>query len=201
MPTRQCKTCEAIKPLTDFPTVGAGHRHICWSCLNPEIRRCSKCGAEKPLLAFARQGRGWRGDCKECRASYTMGWSAANPEKVRTAARAWRAANPERVQLHADRNRPRAKVKRRHRTVEQYGLDLVQYNEMLAAQGGGCAICGSIDKSKALAVDHCHDTGRVRGLLCSTCNTGIGRFSDDPALLIRAARYIQATTELSVDPR
>lgn len=65
---------------------------------------------------------------------------------------------------------------------------------MLAAQGGGCAICGSaaiFDRShKRICVDHDHATGKVRGLLCGCCNLGIGYFKDDPKRIEAAARYL-----------
>jgi hypothetical protein len=65
---------------------------------------------------------------------------------------------------------------------------------MLEAQDYKCAICGVLDVvapgNGALAVDHCHETGRVRGLLCSICNTSLGGFRDDPELLQRAVNYL-----------
>ncbi len=74
----------------------------------------------------------------------------------------------------------------------KYGMTLVDYQNLLESQGGVCAICGS-EKSCAdrpLAVDHCHDTGVVRGLLCSSCNSGLGYFRDDPNRLEAAVRYL-----------
>ena len=77
-----------------------------------------------------------------------------------------------------------------------FGIGLAEYGEMLVAQGGVCAICLKFEKEernekkKALAVDHCHDTGKIRGLLCSACNTGIGKFGDNPDVLRAAADYL-----------
>jgi len=77
-----------------------------------------------------------------------------------------------------------------------FGIGLAEYGDMLVAQNGVCAICRNAekeernDKRKALAVDHDHVTGGIRGLLCSACNTGIGKFGDDPAILRAAADYL-----------
>jgi ribosomal protein S14 len=67
---------------------------------------------------------------------------------------------------------------------------------MFSRQGGLCAICGKPETTKRkgvtfqLAIDHCHDTGRVRGLICRRCNSGLGYFYDDPMLLQRALGYL-----------
>lgn len=55
----------------------------------------------------------------------------------------------------------------------------------------GCEVCGILVPGKSLALDHCHDTGIVRGLLCQTCNTGIGHLKDNPELLRKAAIYLE----------
>jgi hypothetical protein len=78
------------------------------------------------------------------------------------------------------------------------GVDAARYQEMLRKQGGVCAICaqperhrdGLSGKPKDLAVDHDHVTGAVRALLCSACNTAIGLFNDDDALLAKAQTYV-----------
>jgi hypothetical protein len=74
---------------------------------------------------------------------------------------------------------------------KSYGLTIEQYHEMLEAQAGVCAICLGADKAFAhLAVDHCHQSGKVRGLLCNTCNRALGSFQDDPERLKRALLYL-----------
>jgi hypothetical protein len=74
-----------------------------------------------------------------------------------------------------------------------YGLTEDQYNDLLRAQGGTCAICRRNDwpgRHHSPCVDHDHTTGVVRGLLCDSCNQGLGRFGDDPARLRAAADYL-----------
>jgi len=76
-----------------------------------------------------------------------------------------------------------------------YGLTLQDYENLLESQNGKCAICGSTNPGKVdaahLAVDHCHETGKVRGLLCNSCNNGLGRFKDDPVILTNAVTYLE----------
>ena len=75
----------------------------------------------------------------------------------------------------------------------KYGIDLNDYYMILGLQGGGCAICNSVDpgfKRHYFCVDHCHTTGKVRGLLCHSCNLGIGHFKDDLSLIISAQTYL-----------
>lgn len=79
---------------------------------------------------------------------------------------------------------------------DSFGLSLKQYQEMHDRQNGKCAICDQPEtqsrggKVKALAVDHCHTTGRIRGLLCCDCNQGIGKLKDDLIIIRRAADYL-----------
>lgn len=74
-----------------------------------------------------------------------------------------------------------------------YGISLAEYDAMLEKQGGGCAICGkTVDVGgRRLPIDHCHETAKVRGILCSHCNQGIGHFFDSPDLLMQAATYLK----------
>lgn len=92
-------------------------------------------------------------------------------------ARAWRRQNP----LLAKQNELR----------RRFGISLAEYEQMLAEQDGKCAICGQKDEWFSLAVDHCHNTKRIRGLLCSQCNRGIGLFHDKAELLEAAAAYLR----------
>ena len=75
----------------------------------------------------------------------------------------------------------------------QYGITLAAYYQMLANQGGGCAICGRIEEpdGRRLSVDHCHSTGKVRGVLCFACNKGLGLFYDNTDWLRKAVNYLE----------
>jgi hypothetical protein len=75
-----------------------------------------------------------------------------------------------------------------------YGITTAQFDDLLAAQGGKCAICGTSDwpgKGNRPHVDHCHTGGGVRGILCHFCNLGLGNFRDDPERLRRAIEYLE----------
>jgi hypothetical protein len=69
-------------------------------------------------------------------------------------------------------------------------LTFEQYQDMLSAQGGVCALCGGVNPRVRLVVDHCHETGRIRGLLCTGCNVALGRLGDTPESLQRVLAYL-----------
>ena len=91
----------------------------------------------------------------------------------------------------------KAKIKRaanRHNNfshLKAFNLTKEQYLDMLEKQNHVCAICGNKDNNKKLAVDHCHTTGVIRGLLCSACNTSLGKFKDSVELLQNAIQYLK----------
>lgn len=74
-----------------------------------------------------------------------------------------------------------------------YGITLEYYKQILHSQNYRCSICGVHEEElkKSLAVDHCHNTGIIRGLLCKSCNTGIGNFKDDVDIMKKAIEYIE----------
>lgn len=158
--------------------------------------RCSICTDWKALAEYqpSTQVKGC-GTCRPCKYQQKRGYETADREKynaqvkrnrdkrresIREKNREWLASDADRAKGYA---------------LAKYGITLDDYNRMLAEQGGGCAICGSETNKngKALFVDHCHDTGRVRGILCYKCNTGLGSFKDDAGLLEKAFRYLNGS--------
>jgi hypothetical protein len=97
--------------------------------------------------------------------------------KRRATNQKWRERNPDKE----------ATAQRRSHLRRTYGLTPEQYAEMYDEQEGVCAIC---QLREATCIDHDHETGLVRALLCRRCNTGIGQFGDDPDLLVRAVGYL-----------
>ena len=92
-----------------------------------------------------------------------------------------------------------AKNQRNNDLQYNHGINEAQYNQILKSQNSVCAICGQPEttikhnKTQALAVDHNHKMGKVRGLLCHRCNRALGYFNDNPFLLVKAIKYLQLT--------
>ena len=135
-------------------------------------KECSRCGVLKPAGGFyTRVDGSLRGPCREC-------WLAN--------------------QRHPDARAKNAASKRRANLRANYGLDEDEYDAFLNAQEGVCAICARPEQSRhrtgtrfTLSVDHDHNTGAVRGLLCQRCNRAIGLLRDDPELLEAAKAYLE----------
>lgn len=120
-------------------------------------------------------------------------WDMANPEKRRqmrrnnyykniVTQRAWHQKNREKHNLSV----------RRGELMRKFGLTLERYEEMRVAQEGLCAICRQPPSPKRkLCVDHCHDSGVVRGLLCILCNAGIGSLKHNKTILESAISYLK----------
>lgn len=160
--------------------VDPGRRKHLLSDINPEARTaiCKWCGP----VTIASAGKGeWKCNVKKLAdAARRRERIKANPEKTRQVA-----------EYSAEYYQKTRGVSQRITWLKQYGLTIEDYNALLEKQGGVCAICSNVcSTGKRLSVDHDHDTGRVRGLLCSTCNRGIGMLRDDPELIRAALRYL-----------
>lgn len=161
------------------------------------------------------QSRAQRAKNPERQNEATRRWRAANLDKARARdrekARQRRVTDPDGVKARAAgfREKHRGDLARRQREWNAanpekvldgnlrniYGLPLEAYDALHAKQDGVCGICARPGSSRGrdrLNVDHCHDTGRVRGLLCGHCNRGLGHFRDDPGTLGRAMEYLGA---------
>lgn len=114
-------------------------------------------------------------------------WKPTSPSEDRAKyAREWRKRNP----LAAKGSDLK----------KSFGLSVDDYFEMLAAQDDKCAICGTMetgDRNKYFAVDHCHKTKRIRGLLCNHCNRAIGLLKDSPTILRAAVEYLEKARGVS----
>lgn len=106
--------------------------------------------------------------------------------------KAWKLANPEKMRAYTRKSQRRL-------VLQGHGLTFQQYEAMVAAQDGVCAVCRLPETTVVngrvidLAIDHCHTTGVVRGLLCSGCNKALGCAGDDPARLRALAVYLEVS--------
>ena len=134
-----------------------------------------------------------------------------DPEKYRAYQTAYRKGNPERLKgyyrKYADKLRAEGRSRRsptyyRKQNLRKYGLSVEDYIRLLEQQHGVCAICSQPEpqivneKRRNLVVDHNHQTGKVRGLLCTTCNVGLGMMQEDPVRLHSMIRYTEQHNEV-----
>ena len=146
---------------------------------------CRDCG--QPFSYEARSGPPPK-RCYDCQRQKNTqrqkAWREANPERQAAAARKHhekRKANPEYHQYYRDRH------------ILKYGITRADLDAMIAAQDNKCAICGGGRNGTGtrLHIDHCHDSMKVRGLLCSKCNTAIGLLDNSPERAEQLAAYLR----------
>ena len=161
-------------------------------------RICRTCQVEKPESVFSLP---MMRVCKPCTAKTARLWREANPDKARAQYKRYRDANREVCweRTKSWRKRNPEKVAR-GKTVcnlrANYGITLEDYDRFMKSQDGACAICLRLPdpnskKDRRLSVDHCHTTGKVRGLLCNRCNRAIGLFGETEDILLAAAAYLR----------
>ena len=112
--------------------------------------------------------------------------------KVSDAQKRYYLANKEQLNEKQREYHKNNKLKAKNRNLQNnFGLTLDEYNNKLLSQNNVCAICGDFDKDRALAVDHNHNTGQIRGLLCKSCNLILGRIKEDVNTLINMIAYLK----------
>lgn len=122
-------------------------------------------------------------------------WVENNREHIAQSAREWRIKNPEKHKANIKKYRKNNKKKiyeamRTHLLKTKYSITQQEYDEILFKQDHCCAICKKVSINKKLSIDHNHETGKIRGLLCTSCNMGLGYFKDNIQLLMRAINYL-----------
>lgn len=139
------------------------------------MKHCKTCNTTKPLSEFGLLRGKPRHLCKECRKKESKEWYEQNKDRKKELSKQYKH------------------IKKDKDLQNTYGITLEEYNQMLVKQDCSCKICG-ISKEKlkrALCVDHCHTTGKVRGLLCDTCNRSLGLLKDSVDMLRRAVKYLE----------
>ena len=116
-------------------------------------------------------------------------YRARYPEKIKVANKVYRKENQAKIKVYNEMNQEKY---RSYELKRKYNLTIEEYNELFVNQCGKCAICGKHQTKlkMSLAVDHCHETGKIRGLLCSNCNRGIGLLNNDIENLKCAIIYL-----------
>lgn len=151
----------------------------------PLEKACKKCHVVKSIheyYAHKATTDGHSGSCKTCENTATRAYYLKNQEKYREQHRRYYNQNKTTF----------TRLNRESHFRRYFGITVDQYEAMLSAQGGVCAICGGTNRDgRNLAVDHDHATGDIRGLLCGSCNPSLGKMKDSPELLRKAALYIE----------
>lgn len=144
-----------------------------------EGKKCTKCNEIKVSTEFylrknRRDPDSLRSWCKACCNLEDKAAYRKNKDTRKIVQDQWKKRNPLKL--------------RNYKLRQRYGISLEVVDELKEQQHNRCAIC---DRATTLVVDHCHETGNIRGLLCSTCNQGIGLLKDDPEICVNAARYLR----------
>lgn len=193
-----CAQCGRALPASDFhkhSTGRGGRRRACREC-SLERERERRAGRPRPRSTHCLDGdvvdpvSGGKKTCRTCGKWLPIASFGADRSRPSRLAYSCRACTAE---YFREYNLRGGGLKGR---LRKYGLSVDAYKRLRAAQGGRCAICREAvaagGYAKRLCVDHDHDTGAVRGLLCRTCNLGIGFLRDDPGRLRAAIAYLAA---------
>lgn len=139
-----------------------------------KVKRCRICGRELPVSCFYKHRStldGYRGECKECHSKKSKAYYKEHKAEHRV-------------------------VSRRYSMKKPYGMTEDEFNALYESQGGKCAICGKPltkvggAKDQVAHIDHDHETDKVRGILCTKCNVGLGSFKDSLELMDKAKAYL-----------
>ena len=132
------------------------------------MKICNKCKIEKDFSDFHKRSNrpcGYKNICKDC-------------------------------VIENRKLKPRTEYMRNYDLMKSYNITVIEYNVMFELQQSKCGICNKSikdfekSKKKHLCIDHCHTTGKVRGLLCNNCNRGIGLLGDNPEIINNALIYL-----------
>lgn len=143
-----------------------------------DMKVCRKCLIEQPLSEFHVNNRGYNTPCRTCES------------------KRYYAKRESRLKARADyvkRNKEKISIQK-----NRAGASIEEFNALFVAQNGCCKIC-NVHQSKMtrrISVDHCHETGKIRGLLCDKCNVAIGMLKDNISLLESAILYLKKAKEV-----
>ncbi len=149
------------------------------------MKKCGICKRIKDYVDFYRNASrkdGFANKCKDC------------SESIKRDRKGIKKREPSKYPSGIDGVKMRSRALQLKRA---YGITLDEYDTMILSQNGVCSICGKEETvvmrgaRQSLSVDHCHSTNRIRGLLCSKCNRGLGAFGDDIDIMVSAISYLK----------
>jgi hypothetical protein len=206
------------KPVTEFRKRKEGsldgYRGLCKQCMlpkhevDPNIKEkfCPKCQTPKDIQNFDKNRNvkdGLDRWCKKCSTNYKAEWRQKNPGKYKVYAhKHWVKNKDKKNAVHTKWVKEHQEHLKEYGLQRKFGISLDDYNKISENQGGVCAICSSAHsktKRSGLHLDHNHETGTVRGLLCFHCNTGLGHFKDNIEFLKSAILYIVKSSKSDRD--
>lgn len=165
------------------PTKGGRNSRIEYDSFTHKV--CSKCGETKPVEEFGEtvaqthQGWAWRSHCRKCSSESCRKYGTENKPRRNARLKQWRKENPDKAK----------KLDRRRMLKRNYGLSPESADKLFRDAGEKCEVCGTAETR--LCIDHCHTTGRVRGILCTSCNTFLGRIENNSSLLKNLETYLK----------
>ncbi len=174
---KTCSKCKTVKPVSEYrPRKNYSFGVSC---------RCIECDRLVNKETYLRHAEAYRKRNYEYSKTHRTERNKYNT--------AWQKQNKDKVALYQKRAYEKNPLRlRNNRLKSEYGISIDEYRQMHAAQSGVCSICQSVCFSGTLSVDHDHETGKVRGLLCRKCNTAIGMLGDDIKLVQRAVNYLKS---------
>lgn len=189
MESKLCRDCGELRPISEFTRNRNSRDGYAFYCRDHARRRHQRSRDARrgaPSKRFPRgvvvpEGHKWCPDCGEVKSLDNFGRNAGARSGVNSYCKPCHNARTR-------RSKDLAGGERTYHLRRRYGITAEDADAMLEAQGGLCAICQA---APAAHVDHDHETGVVRALLCFNCNGGLGQFKDDPRVLRAAAAYVE----------
>lgn len=164
-----------------FEKRSSGHKY-CANCAatrrKEKLRESQHDWYTRNREKLSERNRNWRAENRERDRAHKKTQRARNPEKDKEYKRNWIARNPE-----------KAREISRRKTAKRHGLSFEQYDAFMSRTL--CEICASPTRKHKRCLDHCHTSGKVRGMLCMKCNMGLGLFNDNPTKMLAAASYLK----------
>ncbi len=198
----ECKLCHnQYQRMRYLERLGRFKRDIRRDARESDPKKCIRCGVEKPLSEFTihnREKGQHRNLCHNCEKAWIRQYHKSSQGKEK--GREWVENNKEKIEEYKRLYRQdvvkqeRSKVYHRAKWLkDSFNMTVDDYMAMYEKQNGQCAICGSDQNGsrKNFCIDHDHETGKVRGLLCHNCNVSVGLMKDSPSLLRQAAAYLE----------